>query len=308
MIQSSEQVNNFLQSPYWAEFQRFLGRDVWHLDSDCIASYAYESSVRFGFKQLYIPRGPEIDFSGFSKCARDPLKIFVEWLERTADDSGSFAVIVEPRTDWLAQMLIGHGFEFREKSIQPHKTIIINLDVSVGDILSNFHHKLRYNINIAKKNDIKIVESDDVAPFLELLKKTTTRDGFSGHLPDYYRKMVQYFSGHKIMPVKIMYAMKDNNFCASALILEYGGTGYYLHGASDYEFRNLMAPHLMHWEIIQDLKGRGLSLYDMWGIDDKKYPGVTRFKMQFAGQIVEYPGAFVLPVKQLVYWIYKNLS
>ena len=39
-----------------------------------------------------------------------------------------------------------------------------------------------------------------------------------------------------------------------AMIMTYQRIGYYLHGASDYESRAMMAPSLLHWEIIKHLK------------------------------------------------------
>lgn len=305
MLSDAKQVNNFLQSAYWAGFQDLIGRQAWHLDSDCLHARAYELPMRFGFKRLHIPRGPIVDISGFTKCRSDPVKDFKQWLETIGSEAGAMSIVVEPESDWLGSILTSYGFKHLDRAIQPSKTTVLDLDLSLSDLLSNFHHKLRYNINIAKKNDIKIIESDDIEPFLRLLAKTTERDNFRAHPDDYYRSMAKYFLGHKNMPLKIIYGKQGDNFCCGALILEYGDTCTYLHGASDYEFRNLMAPHLMHWEMIQDAKGRGLKLYDFWGIDDVKYPGVTRFKLQFGGRVVEYPGAFELPINQLIHFLYK---
>ena len=61
----------------------------------------------------------------------------------------------------------------------------------------------------------------------------------------------------------------------------------------------------MHWEIIKKLKVEGCKLYDFWGIDANKWPGVTRFKLGFEGQVVEYPGSFDLPISKIWYLIYK---
>ena len=307
MLSSNRQVKSFLQSPYWAEFQRLLGREVYHLDGDCIQARAYEMPMRFGLQQIYVPYGPDLDNHDLGKCGRDPMRNFIEWLEKSAREVGAFVAVVEPRSDYIGQLLIGHGFEHRRRSIQPSKTVVLDLQPSLSDIESGFHQKLRYNIRIAKKHGINIVESDDIEPFLKLLKETTERDNFSAHDTDYYRQMCKMFLGHAIMPVKIIYAMNGDKYCASALVLEYEDTGYYLHGASSYEFRSMMAPQLMHWEIIQDLKGRDFKKYDLWGIDAIKYPGVTRFKLQFGGSVIEYPGAYVLPVNKLLYWLYSKI-
>ena len=81
-------------------------------------------------------------------------------------------------------------------------------------------------------------------------------------------------------------------------------TAYYLHGAMDREYKSLMAPYFMHWEIIKKLKVEGCKLYDFWGIDAKKWPGVTRFKLGWGGDQKEYPGSFDLVISKFWYFIY----
>jgi len=52
-------------------------------------------------------------------------------------------------------------------------------------------------------------------------------------------------------------------------------------------------------------KTRGYMFYDFWGIDSKKWPGVTRFKLGWGGNQVEYPGSFDLPISKFWYLVYK---
>ena len=85
----------------------------------------------------------------------------------------------------------------------------------------------------------------------------------------------------------------------------YGDTATYLHGASSRKNKELMAPHLLHWRIIQEAKKRGLGQYDFGGIDEKKWPGVTRFKIGFGGSVVEYPPSVDIIYKPILYKIYR---
>ena len=89
--------------------------------------------------------------------------------------------------------------------------------------------------------------------------------------------------------------------------------GSYVHGASANEFRNVMAPYALQWEVIKLAKQKNCKYYDFNGIDEKKWPGVTRFKMGFArfesarqgGEVVEYPGTFDMVFDNLWYNVYK---
>ncbi|MDO8558899.1 MAG: peptidoglycan bridge formation glycyltransferase FemA/FemB family protein, partial [bacterium] len=177
------------------------------------------------------------------------------------------------------------------------------------ELLTAMHHKTRYNIGVADKHGVVVGEDGNVDSFLRLLKKTAKRDRFNPHPAEYYKKMFDY-SGFQ---TKLYSAKHDGKPfgkaqgepIAAALILIYGDAGYYLHGASDYECHSLMAPYALHWHIIKQLKAEGLKQYDLWGIDARKWPGVTRFKLGWSGQTVEYPGSFDLPISKFWYLVYQ---
>jgi len=171
-------------------------------------------------------------------------------------------------------------------------------------LLGAMHYKTRYNIKVAQNRRVTVEESKDIATFWHLLKKTTTRNEFSSHPKSYYEKLLN-FDWRESIEVKLFLAKYQNKPAAAAIILIYGNTGYYLHGASDYNFRSAMAPFMLHWQIIQWLKRAGIEGYDLWGIDAKKWPGVTRFKLNWGGRVIEHPGSFDLPISGAWYHLYK---
>jgi len=66
-----------------------------------------------------------------------------------------------------------------------------------------------------------------------------------------------------------------------------------------------MAPYLIQWQAILSARQRGCQTYDLFGINQQKWPGVTRFKQGFGGKIINYPGTFDWPVNQCVYRFYQ---
>ena len=66
-----------------------------------------------------------------------------------------------------------------------------------------------------------------------------------------------------------------------------------------------MAPHLLQWHAIKLAKANGQKYYDFHGIDEARWPGVTRFKLGFGGFEVNYPGTFDLVYDPGWYSIYK---
>ncbi|OGN04292.1 MAG: hypothetical protein A2831_01145 [Candidatus Yanofskybacteria bacterium RIFCSPHIGHO2_01_FULL_44_17] len=302
----------FLQSKEWMEFQRSLGREVLEYDKEGISAKAIKYDLPFGKNYLYIPHGPAMDFNQMTGGLKNPVANFVKWLREEGKKRKSIFIKVEPLIDSVAQVLASggkfsagggpaSGWRKSKKEIQPSKTVIIDLEQSENELLGRMHHKTRYNIGVADKHGVVVGESNDSEVFLKLIKKTAKRDRFSPHAGDYYKKLLS----NNGLQTKLYLAKYDNKPIAAAIILIYGDTGYYLHGASDYDHRAIMAPQALHWHIIKQLKAKNLKHYDMWGIDSRKWPGVTRFKLGWGGRTVELPGAFDLPVSRFWYLAYR---
>jgi len=78
-----------------------------------------------------------------------------------------------------------------------------------------------------------------------------------------------------------------------------------MHGGSSGAYREAMAPYLLQWRAIELGKKFGCTYYDFYGIDEEKWPGVTRFKNGFGGRTINYPGTFDLIFDASWYNVYK---
>ncbi len=306
-------TSSFLQTKDWAEFQRSLGRPVF----DCGGTWVIKHELLFGRNYLYIPHGP----------GRDSGKNLISALKSLAEKEKAIFVKAEPLYDNVAQFLVAGGFRKSEKEIQPSRTVVVDLSQSGGDLLAVMHPKTRYNIKVAERHEIHVGESGDTQKFWRLLEKTAGRDKFWPHPQDYYFKLLDFFKNTEDIGAKLFLAECSEKPIAAAIVLLHGNVGYYLHGALDYGHRNNMAPYKLHWEIIKYLKNRGYQGYDLWGIDAKKWPGLTRFKLGWIGegstvagtrtagrhksgismgsQVIEHPGSFDLPIAKFWYLTYK---
>jgi lipid II:glycine glycyltransferase (peptidoglycan interpeptide bridge formation enzyme) len=63
----------------------------------------------------------------------------------------------------------------------------------------------------------------------------------------------------------------------------------------------------LQWRQIQEAKRKGCRDYDFWGIDEKRWPGLTYFKKNFKGKESEYPKGKDLIFKGGWYFIYNFL-
>ena len=242
----------------------------------------------------------------YISCVRGPIFsrpcVETEALKLLAD--GKVFVRFEPLDD--AKIF---GFK-KTFSVSPKTTLITSLEKSEEKLLSGFHQKTRYNINLAKRKGVKVEitnawELDIVWPLFE---ETSKRDGFRLHDKKHYEELLKLKSNN--LKVFLAVAFYENRPLAANIMVDFNGTRTYLHGASSNSNRNVMAPFLLHWELLKDARVKGLKFYDWWGIassDNPKDPwaGITRFKKGFGGEVVEYPGTFDFVFKPFCYWFYQ---
>lgn len=317
-------MKSFLQTTEWLEFQKEAGHKVWRFDDGRIRANIIKLGLPLGKSFLYIPHGPEIDFAALSgeraslapsngrehfHGIKNELTNFVRYLKDLAKEEKAMFVKIEPASDVVTELIYRRGIRRSSKQIQPYKTVVLDLDMPEGHLLGKMHTKARYNIKVAEKHGIKIRTRSDIDMFWKLMQKTTKRDRFSAHPKEYYEKLLEFFGNSSAesgeVRIELFLAYVEDKPVAGAIVLKYGDTGYYLHGASDYENRAMMAPYALHWEIIKYLKNKGIKFYDFWGIDAKKWPGVTRFKLGWGGDLKEYPGSFDIPVSKVWYLAYS---
>lgn len=216
----------------------------------------------------------------------------------------------------------------RSIDINPRTTTILDLTSSEEQLLAGMHPKTRYNIRLAEKKDLRVVEHKDYAVFMALMKKTGARDGFGLHSGEHYKAILA-------APRTIQLTVFSEEIpLATALCIGSGKVFTYVFGASDHDYRALMAPYLLQWQGIKLGKKLGYTQYDFFGIapslasglseapagklenaavSDYKYDlkhqyaGVTRFKLGFGGRVVESPGTFDLILQPTKYRIYQLL-
>jgi len=298
-------MKSFLQTKEWLEFQKSAGRKVWQFDDGKITANIIQHDLPMGMNYLYIPHGPTVNFNAISGSINDEIAQFVAYLKKIACEEHSLFIKAEPLDDKVPEAL--HHFKFKKsaKEVQPNRSIIIDLEKPEYDLLGAMHHKTRYNIKVAERNDLKFVVGNDSDVFWRLLKNTAKNDNFSTHPKEYYEKLCSP-SGLK---TEMVFIQHEGTAIAGAILLAYGDTVYYLHGAMDRDqkYKPMMAPYLLHWEIMKWARGYGMKHYDLWGIDAKKWPGVTRFKLGWGGRQIEYPGAFDLSIRGFWFFVYKIL-
>jgi lipid II:glycine glycyltransferase (peptidoglycan interpeptide bridge formation enzyme) len=267
---------SFLQSAQWIALQQKN-----HYPSIKIGQSFFLVKPLF-FRKHYL-YGPRVNQISLDSWPRDQKAVFVRFEPNAAQWSGAGK---------------------RTISIQPAKTIILDLTLSETELLAGMHQKTRYNIRLAEKKGVKIIiDNHRLADFLALLHQTTERDNFSAHDDNYYRTLANFDPNF----IQLILAEYEGRIIAGGLFCFCSPTAVYLHGASANEFRNIMAPYLLQWAAIKKARELGFKYYDFYGIDALKWPGVTRFKEGFGGEEINYAGTFDLVLRPVWYFIYRWL-
>ncbi|KPJ56252.1 hypothetical protein AMJ49_05340 [Parcubacteria bacterium DG_74_2] len=302
----SENKGSFLQGFEWGEFQKRLSKKIWRFEiREKNKTIAEAQIIKENFPLnkscLYIPFGPCFDGKLLLKGRKEVLNLILKELGKIAKKENAIFLKVEP----ISPLPKNPVEVTPQKRIQPQKTLILNLRKTEKEIFSSFHPKTRYNIKLSERKGARVIscqlspkQSDETSDatgqavvsclsyfdsFYKLIQKTAKRDKFKPYSKEYYRKFLE------ITNAELFLAVFENKIIAGNIVVFFGEGATYLHGASDYKFRRLMAPHLLQWKQICEAKEKGCQEYDFWGIDKKNWVGLTRFKRSFRGEDLEYP-------------------
>ncbi len=211
--------------------------------------------------------------------------------------------------------------------MQPKEIFVIDITKDAETLLSEMKPKTRYNIRLSQKHKVSVkaisnfqfpISNEYVEAFLKLTKEMASRHGITAHPEQYYRKMLETLPTEML---KIYVAEFEGKIIAANLVLFYGKTATYLHGASGNEQRKVMAPFLLQWQAILDAKELGFEKYDFGGIktmsnnqqstDNKNtWEGITTFKLGFSPNTtpVQFPGSYDIVVNPRKYGVYRGLQ
>ncbi|MBU1062971.1 MAG: peptidoglycan bridge formation glycyltransferase FemA/FemB family protein [Patescibacteria group bacterium] len=298
----SQEMSQFLLSWEWGKFQEKTGKKIIRLgvESEVGELFAMATLIKktlvMGKNYFFCPRGPAI-----VKSEKLEVKSVMEFLfneiKKIAKDERAIFLRFEPQ--FKIQNL---KFKIQKTiDIEPSKTLVLNLKKTEENLLKEMHQKTRYNIRLAEKKGVEFIIADinRFEDFWRLASQTSERDNFCLHDKNYYRQMIETDG------VKLFFIKYKEKFIATGIFSFFGDTVTYLHGASANFDRNVMAPFFLHWQCIKLAKRQGYNYYDFNGIDEKKWPGVTRFKKGFGGFELNFSGTFDMIFKNNWYNVYR---
>lgn len=297
-----------LQTAAWGELKAAFGWHVKHLILGETGAQILFRHILPGLTFAYMAKGPVGE-------KWDELWPVVDAI---CQQRGAIFLKVEP-DQWIGVDDSNHpplGFRSSSYSIQPPRTLLVDLSGEEETILGQMKQKTRYNIKLAQKKGVTVRPTDDLEVFHRLMQVTGGRNQFGVHSLGYYQRAYNLFYARN--SCELLLAEFENEPLAALMIFSQGKRAWYLYGASSNEHRDRMPTYLLQWEAIRWARQRGCIEYDLWGVPDVDENileteftsrsdglwGVYRNKRGFGGQLRRAAGPWDRVYSPLAYRLY----
>jgi lipid II:glycine glycyltransferase (peptidoglycan interpeptide bridge formation enzyme) len=266
-------------------------------DGDTIVGGAlvFARSFAPGKCYYYIPDGPvflEQDSPTEQEQVFRAVMSFVE-RKRQIEQRVVSHLCINPRWEHVPDFVTG----FRESSHYygtPRDTLYIDLTASESAILAQMKPKGRYNISLAQRYGVSVVEdtsSRGIEDFVSIYRETFDRKGKRGRSCGYFHDLIPRLQAAD--RGSIFFAECQGTRVATALVVYCGRMATYYYGGSRAIHRNMMAPYLLHFEIMRAAKRRGCQSYDLFGVAPQGAPSdgwqnISIFKRKFGGREIRF--------------------
>ncbi len=319
-------VGAFLQSWEWGDFKHEMNLSVHRYavteNGKWIGCFQMEiHSLPFGLRYGYAPRGPVFKkkIMADEKLANDTYEKLAKTLLKKFPKLAF--IRFEPPHHRTLPCYNKKPWKHLSYYLQPR----YNQTIALHDeekIMFEMSSDVKHDIRSAKRLEITteakhyLTEGEKLA-FEEMKIETAGRSGknifpssmYFAHLLDKLGT-VKSVSNHEPY-LKFFVASKGGLPIALYMAVFFACTVTYLYGASYSGTKSKRAPAYLHFMAMLHAKEEGYKYYDLGGVDQKLWPGLTYFKKQFGGKTMEYAGTIDLVMKPLRYRLYslaKDLS
>lgn len=309
----------FMQSSWWAEFRTTVGFENFGIvlkSGDTIFGGAMVQKFSYGNGSCfyYIQDGPVLPADeSFAGEVFEATLHAIEERRKTEQETVSH-LRIEPR--WLNVPEFVSGFRNAplDKFGEPRNTLCVDLRPSETAILAQMKPKGRYNIGVARKHSVSVVEDTSergLEDFLEIYETTADRQRFEEKPPDYFEPLISMLATLK--RGAIYFAEYQGIRLATAIVVYFGERVTYFYGGSLAIHKNVMAPYLLHFEIMRKAKAMGYTWYDFWGVAPDNEPthpwhNISIFKHKFGGAPVTLVPTLDYVYDQTLYDQFPSLS
>lgn len=233
---------------------------------------------------IYVPRGPVAP-----QKRGEVLDALTTYVRTTYHP---VALTIEP--DWQDMPAVS-GWKHSRNTILIPRTLILDLTQTEEDLLAHMSKKTRQYIRKSTGDGVvvrHVTEEKDLESALSIYKDTAARAGFALHGDDYYQDIFT----HMRDDAPLFAAYSGDQMVAFLWPVVSAQTAFELYGGMNDEGQRLRANYALKWEVIRQMKARGVTRYDMNGLLND---GVSTFKQSFADHEDMLVGTYDRPLSSL---------
>ncbi|HEU4830726.1 MAG TPA: peptidoglycan bridge formation glycyltransferase FemA/FemB family protein [Candidatus Saccharimonadales bacterium] len=310
LILANPDGGNIFQSLQMATVKSKAGWKTRFIVSDQCAMTVHERFIPGLGRLWYLPKGPGV------KQADDITQLQPE-LRRFARAQGVFLIKIESEvanTTSNVQVLKKANL-IHSHPIQPNSsTVILDIAGSSDAVMSALPQKSRHAIKRAFRDGIEIKQAKptqaNFTTMLKLMHETMAGKSTLLREEEYYRTFWNEYAAHNMGA--LFFAYDKDKPVAGAFVLFFGNKATYKDGGSTRQKTIYGASHALQWHIIEWLKEKGITTYDLCGtppakdIGNTSHPhyGIGRFKTGFNKQVTEFVGVYDSVVRPSAYHLW----
>lgn len=180
----------------------------------------------------------------------------------------------------------------RKDRIKGYQSLRLDLVPDAETLRKNLKQKWRNALNKSEREDFHTVwrfGAGHAMPLLKAYAEDKKRRGYPGPGLKLLHAIVQNFAPSNINVGK---AVKDGRMISGVLIIRHGLSATYQVGWSNTQGRQSNALNRLLWEGVKELKMKGVTDFDLGGINDDGAEGVKRFKEGLNGEHIQLAGQY----------------
>ena len=165
------------------------------------------------------------------------------------------------------------------------RTILMDLSHPLSSIREGMASHWKRELKVAEKNKLQLVEgtSEELFDrFIEMYKEMVSRKKFVEPNDIYQFKKIQSRLP-EALKMKVLLCESSAGLCAGAIYSLIGNSAVYLFGATSSAGMKSRGSYFLQWRIIEELKRRDVTIYNLNGINPTVNPGTYKFKNDLAG-------------------------
>ena len=318
LVAANPDGGNAMQTRAWGDFKARWGwpaeRLVYELPgSRLVAAQWLRREVPGVGTIWYCPKGPGVTNQ----------KDYLEVVKQTREAGLLSGIFARFESEVLADeadtaRLRAAGLVRANRDPGMKSTIFVDLAPGEEAVLASFKQSCRRNIRKAEAAGV-VVEPvtgtpDNLEVMFELMRATEARAKYGlrprNYFLDYWQSLIA--AGQ----AQLFLARHEGEVLAGLFLTYVGQRGWYKDGGSFDKKREMLAPYLVQWRVMQWQMQQGITQYDLLGTPNRDKvgtgdpkDGLYTFKSKFNPEITEFIGCYDLPLAgELKYRLWRKVG